>query len=188
MEKSMDQVSLSHFKPMTRFMYVIIPMCDVSRLNIVYRIQKEPIEALLRSIFLVLMDNATAEYSFVTTFFATESSTVPPSSEESSNPLSSPTANVTAGFDERHVVVRSEIGGHTQRARADSIANPIMTTPRQNTFVKTERIPLDAIWKQIMDPVLEYCQVRDAASPETSYKLLYNVFIDVRVDFRAVYS
>jgi len=185
MEKSMDQVSLSHFKPMTRFMYVIILMCDVSRLNIVYRIQKEPIEALLRSIFLVLMDNATAEYSFVTTFFATESSTVPPSSEESSNPLSSPTANVKASFDERHVVVRSEIGGHAQRARADSIANPI---PRQNTFIKTERIPLDAIWKQIMDPVLEYCQVRDAASPETSYQLLHNVFTDVRVDFRAVYS
>ena len=120
--------------------------------------QKEPIEALFRSIFLVLMDNATAEYSFVTNFFASEPSTLLPSSEQSNDTLFPATPAVTGGFDEGHLAIGSEIGEQTPRPRADS-TNPTSATPKQNAFAKMERAPLDAIWKQIMDPILEYCQV-----------------------------
>lgn len=120
--------------------------------------QKEPIEALFRSIFLVLMDNATAEYSFVTKFFASEPSTLLPSSKQSNDILFPATPAGTGGFDEGHLAIGSEIGGQTPRLRTDS-TNPTSATPKQNAFAKMERAPLDAIWKQIMDPILEYCQV-----------------------------
>jgi len=117
--------------------------------------------------FLVLLDNTSAEYSFVTSFFAPDALAPRPSSEGSNNALSSPTATFKGGFDEPCSVVGSVIGGHTPRARADSVANSVRTAPQQNTFVKTERVPLDTIWKQIMDPVLEYCQtfVQSALHP-----------------------
>ena len=100
------------------------------------------------------MDNATAEYSFVSSFFAPEASTPPFSSKEKNNSLLSP---VDGDFDEQYSPIGSETVGHTPKAYTDSIVH---TTPKQITIVKTERVPLDAIWKQIMDPVLEYCRVR----------------------------
>jgi vacuolar protein sorting-associated protein 52 len=99
------------------------------------------------------MDNATAEYSFVSSFFAPETSTSPFSSKEKTNSLLSP---VDGGFDEQYSLIGQETVRHTSKAYTDSIVN---TTPKQSTVVKTERVPLDAIWKQIMDPVLEYCRV-----------------------------
>ncbi|KIM90943.1 hypothetical protein PILCRDRAFT_811444 [Piloderma croceum F 1598] len=125
---------------------------------------KEPIEALFRSLFLVLMDNVTAEYSFVTSFFSREAPTLSLSSKEYNDLMLSPTATVKGGFDERSTI-KSEIGGHMPRARSDSIAKSVYTP--QGANVKMERAPLDAIWKQIMDPVLEYCQtfVKSALDP-----------------------
>jgi len=116
---------------------------------------KEPIEALLRSIFLVLMDNATAEYSFVTSFFALEVLALPPSSSDSTKAMFSHTATLKGGADERRSATASEVGGHTPR------------TSKQSSTLKIERVPLDAVWKQIMDPVLEYCQtfVRSTLDP-----------------------
>ena len=35
-----------------------------------FLLQKEPIEALVRSLLLVLLDNGTAEWSFITAFFS----------------------------------------------------------------------------------------------------------------------
>lgn len=107
------------------------------------------------------MDNATAEYTFVTSFFAAEASVSPLSAKDT---LFSPTAMLTpvkGGFDDRRSVAGSEVGGQTSRTRADSLA-PYTPT---RAIMKADRVPLDAIWKQIMDPVLEYCQVDDTISP-----------------------
>lgn len=102
---------------------------------------EEPIEAILRSLFLVLMDNATAEYAFIAAFFRSESFAPPPVMETNSA-LFSPTATLLSpdfSFDDR----RSNAGFE--------IARP-------DLMDKAERAPLDAIWKQILDPVLEYCK------------------------------
>ena len=116
------------------------------------------------------MDNATAEYSFVTSFFSQEPPAPSSSSKENNDPTLSPT--VKGGFDERRLAVQSEMVEHTSRARANSLANPVYTTPRQSAIVKMERAPLDAIWKQIMDPVLEYCQVCNAKSPSDAIYII----------------
>jgi hypothetical protein len=184
MEKLTDLVSLSPFRLTTKLMYVMLLELDMPRLKTRHREQKEPIEALLRSIFLVLMDNATAEYSFVTSFFALETEVSPRSSKDSNNAISSPTATLKGGVDERRSAIVSEVGEQARRTRADSIANSTYTTPKQSSTLKTERVPLDAVWKQIMDPVLEYCQVYSASI----VRCHLNGFTDMGVDFRAVHS
>lgn len=106
------------------------------------------------------MDNATAEYTFVTTFFMVEPVAPLPSSKDSGL-LFSPSALLSptkGGFDDRRSIAGSDVG-RTPRARAGSIANSISNAPKQNVIMKTERTALDAIWKQIIDPILEYCQV-----------------------------
>jgi hypothetical protein len=102
---------------------------------------EEPVEAILRSLFLVLMDNATAEYAFIAAFFRSESFS-PPLAMETNSALFSPTATLLSpdvGFDDRRSNAGSEIA-------------------RPGLMDKIERTPLDAIWKQILDPVLEYCK------------------------------
>ncbi|KAF8195726.1 Sac2 family-domain-containing protein [Mycena galopus ATCC 62051] len=98
---------------------------------------KEPVEALVRSLLLVFMDNATAEYSFITTFF-----TVDPVVPPEDNALFSPGLLSPGGGERRMSVAGSEHGGGPRRARSGS----------------EEQASSDAIWKQIMDPVLEYTQ------------------------------
>jgi hypothetical protein len=164
MDKLTDPVSLSHSKLTTKLMYVQFLTFDAPRLKASHWGQREPVEALFRSVFLVLMDNATAEYSFVTSFFSPEAP-APPSSKENDNSTLSPTATIKGGFDERRSAIGHEIGGHKPRGRADSTANSVYATPKQSTIVKTERAPLDTIWKQIMDPTLEYCQVCSVTRP-----------------------
>ncbi|KAJ7180258.1 vacuolar sorting protein [Mycena crocata] len=114
---------------------------------------KAPVEALVRSLLLVFMDNATAEYTFVTTFF-----TVDPLTQEEDNGLFSP---VTPGMlfpdgrDRRMSVVGSERGGRRNRASSVVSANGMQSLA---AAIKEEQASSDAIWKQIMDPVLEYTQ------------------------------
>jgi hypothetical protein len=115
------------------------------------------------------MDNVTAEYSFVTSFFSQEAPTLSLSFKEHNDLMLSPTTTVKGGFDEPRSTFKSEIGGHVPRGR--SIANSV-NTPRGDNM-KMERAPLDVIWKQIMDPVLEYCQVCDAKSPFYIHFLTY---------------
>lgn len=108
------------------------------------------------------MDNATAEYTFVTSFFSIEPVAPLPSSKSTSGSLFSPTAMLspTKGvFDDRRSVSGSEIGGQMPRPRADSMAS-ISGTIKSPATLKAERAPLDTIWKQIIDPILEYCQAR----------------------------
>jgi hypothetical protein len=134
---------------------------------------KEPLEALLRSILLVLMDNATAEYSFVTNFFATEASSLPPLSA-----LLSPDGPT---FDQQSAA--GSDGGLTHRTRGESISK----SPRLTISAKDEQTTLDAIWKQILDPVLEYCQkfirsVYEPVPPVTSLLTMIRLTEDVMTE------
>ncbi|KAI0796778.1 Vps52-domain-containing protein [Abortiporus biennis] len=121
---------------------------------------KEPIESLLRSLFLVLMDNSTAEYTFVSTFFATDPLPTSPSKDPSNTLSPSSLLSPTQGdYDE----VRSNPGSDytpgsptTPRRRVNSM-NFAMSMG-QSLSPKEEQNHLNNIWKQIMDPVLEYCK------------------------------
>ncbi|KAG7096788.1 hypothetical protein E1B28_004198 [Marasmius oreades] len=102
------------------------------------RTHKEPLEALLRSLLLVFMDNATTEYTFLQSFFSVASvtPTAIPIPTSHMGPLT-PT-----GTDEGF------------RSRANSIVNP-------NTSVeplKTTQAKTDALWKQVFEPVMSYVQ------------------------------
>lgn len=121
---------------------------------------EEPIEAILRSLFLVLMDNATAEYAFIIAFFRSESFAPPPAMETNSA-LFSPTTKLLLpdfGFEDSKSNAGSEIGTHISRPFGGNGHGPRDATARPGSMDKAERVPLDAIWKQILDPVLEYCK------------------------------
>ncbi|KAH9853608.1 Vps52-domain-containing protein [Lenzites betulinus] len=120
---------------------------------------KEPLEALVRSALLVLMDNATAEYTFITTFFANEPR---PSmhSKESSGSIMSPLLSPTNGeFEDTRSNPGSDFGGEPAgpRRRVTSITS-VMSAGPQEPSQKEELASLNALWKQVMDPVLDYCQ------------------------------
>ncbi|KAK0498618.1 vacuolar sorting protein [Armillaria luteobubalina] len=114
----------------------------------------EPIEALLRSLLLVFMDNATAEYTFVKTFFPVQTSLPPLDLEHTLSPALSPTDN--------NSYAGSEFGGPRTPVPPSISA--------QLASLKEEQAVTDAIWKQIFDPVLEYVQtfVRSALEPVPS--------------------
>ncbi|KAG6833901.1 hypothetical protein H0H87_007912 [Tephrocybe sp. NHM501043] len=84
---------------------------------------KEPIEALLRSLLLVFMDNATAEYTFVKTFFSVAASI--PTSESASAMLSPPSLQSPdrATFADRRSMSGSDYGG--QRVVSASIMSAL---------------------------------------------------------------
>lgn len=119
--------------------------------------KKEPLEAILRSLFLVLMDNATAEYSFVASFFFVEPLEPPPSARE---------------LEIGQLSARPEPQDRKEADDSDSVADSEARTPIQNsrfaeaqglgrlaTMDKAERTELSTIWKKIFDPVLEYTKV-----------------------------
>ena len=103
------------------------------------------------------MDNATAEYAFITGFFAIDHSPTPASSFGTlvrSPSLLSPTSGE---FDETRSNLGSEIGT-SFRPRVSSISS-VMSAALPEVSEKEEQAQLNAMWKQIMDPVLAYCQV-----------------------------
>ncbi|KAF6762609.1 Sac2 family-domain-containing protein [Ephemerocybe angulata] len=121
---------------------------------------KEPIEALFRSLLLVFMDNATAEYTFITAFFATSQSS---DTVESSLSLLTPNAVVptptmmatpdTVTFEQNRSPVASEYEGSSRHV---SGAMPGIGSVLAST--KEDQALVDSIWRQVMDPVTEYCQ------------------------------
>ncbi|TFY61593.1 hypothetical protein EVJ58_g4418 [Rhodofomes roseus] len=122
---------------------------------------KEPIEAVVRSLLLVLMDNASAEYTFVTTFFASEQRR--PTQKRSSGSIRSPTSllSPTDGNSEDGYSVVSSDYGASPRQRITSIGSIMALTEVNGSTkdAKEEQTALNAVWKQIMDPVLDYCQI-----------------------------
>ncbi|KAH9844190.1 Sac2 family-domain-containing protein [Rhodofomes roseus] len=123
---------------------------------------KEPIEAVVRSLLLVLMDNASAEYTFVTTFFASEQRR-PTHQKRSSGSIRSPTSLLSptdGNSEDGHSVVSSDYGA-SPRQRITSIGSIMALTEVNGSTkdAKEEQTALNAVWKQIMDPVLDYCQI-----------------------------
>ncbi|KAJ7129514.1 Sac2 family-domain-containing protein [Mycena epipterygia] len=114
---------------------------------------KAPVEALVRSLLLVFMDNATAEYTFVTTFFTVDPLIAPQEAEGVA--LFSPGLLSPDGRERRMSVAGSEHGGRRNRAASVVSASGMQSLA---AAVKEEQASSDAIWKQIMDPVLEYTQ------------------------------
>lgn len=109
------------------------------------------------------MDNATAEYTFISQFFA---SNQPSSTVDTSLSLLTPVASVptptmmatpdTAVFIENRSPVTSEYEGSSRQVSGfmPGLGGVI---PLVNS--KEEQALVDAIWKQIMDPVVDYSQV-----------------------------
>ncbi|KAI0353539.1 Vps52-domain-containing protein [Trametes cingulata] len=130
---------------------------------------KEPLEALVRSALLVLMDNATAEYSFITTFFANEPRPAMPSKDSSGSVMSPPLLSPTNGeFEDMRSIPGSDYGGESvaPRKRLTSITS-VMSGGMQEPSAREELAALNALWKQVMDPVLDYCQtfIQNAVEP-----------------------
>jgi hypothetical protein len=102
------------------------------------------------------MDNATAEYSFVSTFFNVHKTLPAPSEPLAPMPPSAVLSPDGGTFTELLSPSGSDV---------ESKAPMSSTTPGVGGFVsfvaksKEEQAALDAIWKQVMDPVMEYCTV-----------------------------
>ena len=124
-------------------------------------------EALLRSALLVLMDNGTSEYAFVTTFFA-------PAPESDVAPVDTPQAFSSQLFS-------SPFPGDDSVSSPATDSIPATARPRDRTdsefsneslrpapqLSKEDRNSLNAIWKQIMDPAVEHTKVGPLSSSYT---------------------
>jgi hypothetical protein len=122
---------------------------------------RETVEALLRSALLVLMDNGTAEYTFVTTFFAPEPDLPPADTPQFvSSHLFSPTAlSAPLPADDGVSTPATDVDPVTPRARrpTDSVfSNESLRSAAR--LSKEDQTALNAIWKQIMDPALEHAK------------------------------
>ncbi|KJA29930.1 hypothetical protein HYPSUDRAFT_153092 [Hypholoma sublateritium FD-334 SS-4] len=112
---------------------------------------KDPIEALVRSLLLVFVDNATAEYSFLSTFFNARPTLAP------AEPTAPPSAVLSPDGGTFTELLSPSISEFGSKAPMSS------TTPGLGGFVsfvaksKEEQATIDVIWKQVMDPVMEYC-------------------------------
>jgi hypothetical protein len=118
------------------------------------------------------MDNATAEYAFITTFFHSEPIALPLAKEHDSTLFSPPATLLSPdrGYDDRRSNAGSEVGSHVSRPFRSNGQEPRNVTARPSLMEKAERAPLDAIWKQVLDPVLEYCKVRHSFPLRLSVK------------------
>lgn len=140
---------------------------------------KEPVEAIYRSLLLVFMDNATAEYTFLSAFFNVVPSIIVTELKPSLTPreLLSPEG------------VPSELHSSTSdynRQRSGSTAFSDLTTIPNS---KEEQATYDSLWRQIFDPVLGYCRtfIRSALEPKppvisllTMIRLSENVVTEVQ--------
>lgn len=131
-------------------------------------------ESLLRSALLVLMDNATAEYTFITTFFSPDANPLPVRKETPmSPPITHGSSSPTAPDDESGMPA----GAHSATTSTslatsltvDTNSNPAAAyslargaTPQPNLpaqLSKEDQTALNAVWKQITEPAVEYTQV-----------------------------
>jgi hypothetical protein len=98
------------------------------------------------------MDNATAEYTFVTTFFA-RSPEHTATSKETELPAQTSAKFLSPTLDDEERSVISEPGNFTPVPQTRTIESQLPA------ISKEDQNALNAIWKQVMDPALEYCQV-----------------------------
>ncbi|THH15380.1 hypothetical protein EW146_g5088 [Bondarzewia mesenterica] len=145
---------------------------------------RDHVEALFRSCLLVLMDNGTAEYSFVTTFFAPEPN-IPcsSSSKDSTGNMFSPQSRPVDDMQSAPATDYEATTPRASRNRADSIFSN-SSIPQTNMLSKEEQNALTAVWKQIMDPALEHAQVllNTAIARFTSKLTLAKTFIQTAIE------
>ncbi|KAG8685244.1 hypothetical protein FRC08_013229 [Ceratobasidium sp. 394] len=141
---------------------------------------KEPLEALFRSLLLVLLDNASAEHAFISSFFHQE----PPP------PRPKPSSRSVSGIIFEDADEQSEMGGDSvpiSRTTSASVTDGDGVKRGVSNAVKEEQTFVDGLWKQIMDPALEYCQtfIKAALDPPpplipllTIIRLTENIYIE----------
>ncbi|KAF8351571.1 vacuolar sorting protein [Amanita rubescens] len=141
---------------------------------------KEPIEALLRSLFLVFMDNSTAEYAFIKSFFNNQQ--IFPLDVKTSVPsATTPLSPDRVSFEDDKTPPRSEVGDEPVVMTGSSAA------PFQPPQSKAANV--DLIWKQVMDPVLEYCQnfvnsVLEPVPPVTTLLTMIRLIEEVVIEIQ----
>ncbi|KAF9653375.1 vacuolar sorting protein [Thelephora ganbajun] len=134
---------------------------------------KAPLESLLRSALLVLMDNTTAEYTFVTTFFPPDASSVPVRKEAPMSPSIVHESLSPVVPDDESGIPAGTLSATTSTSLAtpvtvDTNSNPAPiyslargATPQPNLpmqLSKEDQVAFNSVWKQITDPAVEYTQ------------------------------
>jgi len=108
------------------------------------------------------MDNATAEYAFITSFFSNETPAPRP------DPVSPPPAgqSVLSPDGSSFFGMRSPSGSDFGQQQQPLSSAFTTATPGLGGFMsfvarsKEDQAVIDTIWKQVMDPVMDYCTVR----------------------------
>lgn len=155
--------------------------------------QKASMESLLRSALLVLMDNTTAEYTFVTTFFSPDANPVPvrkealmsPSIRQSSlstmvpdDETGTPEGTLSATTSASFVATPLTMDTNSNPAPAHSIARGATPQPTPPAHLsKEDQAALVAAWKQITDPAVEYTQVSTSLR-DLRFKSKYGFLVD----------
>lgn len=103
------------------------------------RVQKVPLEALFRSLMLVLVDNASAEFTFIVRFFARAAVAPSRSRVTDETPADSPSAS--------HVDLTSEAGLN----RSGTPHKRVGLIERDDNLKDAERV-----WHEVFDSALEY--------------------------------
>ncbi|KAG8765683.1 hypothetical protein FRC12_007359 [Ceratobasidium sp. 428] len=141
---------------------------------------KEPLEALFRSLLLVLLDNASAEHAFISSFFH----------QDPSPPRPKVGSRIVSGIIFEDADEQSEMGDDSvpiSRTASASITDGDGVKRGPSNSVKEEQAFVDGLWKQIMDPALEYCQtfVKSALDPPpplvpllTIIRLTENIYLE----------
>lgn len=129
---------------------------------------------MFRSLFVVFMDNTTAEYAFLSAFF-----NVPPSiiTVNAKEPPLSPTASLSperGAFSDLRSSSTSDYGRHRAVSGGSITFSDLTAGPNS----KEEQTSYDTLWKQIFDPVSEYCKVNRLLARINF--LSHSVSVDVR--------
>ena len=135
--------------------------------------QRAPMESLLRSALLVLMDNTTAEYAFITMFFSPEGDPIPVRKE---TPMSPPIAHENlprVSPDDEMETPTGALSATTSTSLATPVTVDMNSNPAPNYSIargatphlnppmqlsKEDQAVLNAVWKQITGPAVEYTQ------------------------------
>jgi vacuolar protein sorting-associated protein 52 len=108
---------------------------------------------------LVLMDNATAEYTFVTSFFAPDLGSRLVSKEFLSP--SGPVNFLSPPLDEAEPSA-SGLGSITPESAVSMTNHNVQSI----SMSKEDQNTLNGTWKQIMDPAMDHCQVNTTIDSE----------------------
>ncbi|KAG8858375.1 hypothetical protein FRB91_009827 [Serendipita sp. 411] len=116
---------------------------------------KEPVEGLFRSLVIVVMDNASAEYSFIRQFF---------NREDQNEPSASRATSVIG--DDDHLESVNESSDAEPRPRHHTLAHRRQSSTSSVVSVRSailrkqreEDAYFAEIWKQVMEPVLQYTE------------------------------